>query len=53
MDIIRNKSKNTMQFYFAVLKMSDLKDPDSNIIIFLHENRPVVWSEPYILCCNY
>ena len=29
------KSKNTMQFYFVVLKMSGLKDPDSNIIIIL------------------
>ena len=29
------KSKNTMQFYFVVLKMSGLKDSDSNIIIIL------------------
>ena len=48
------KSKNTMQVYFVVLKMPGLKDPDSNIIIILqHENRPVVWSEPYIMGCNY
>ena len=43
-----------MQFYFVVLKMLGFKDSDSNIIIILkHENRPVVWSGPYILCCNY
>ena len=32
---ISNKSKNTMQFYFVVLKMPGLKDSDSNIIIIL------------------
>ena len=32
MDIIRN----TMQFYFVVLKMHGLKDSDSNIIIILY-----------------
>ena len=29
------KSKNTVQFYFVVLKMPCLKDSDSNIIIVL------------------
>ena len=29
------KSKNTMQFYFVVLKIPDLKDSDSNSIIIL------------------
>ena len=43
-----------MQFYFVVLKMLGLKDIDSNIIIILqYEKRPVVWSGPYIMCCNY
>ena len=29
------KCKYTLQFYFVVLKMPGLKDPDSNIIIIL------------------
>ena len=38
--------------------MPGLKDSDSNSIIIninhiKHENGPVVWSGPYIMCCNY
>ena len=48
------KSKNSMQLYVVVIKMRGLKDSDSNIImILLHENKPVVWSGPYIMCYNY
>ena len=43
-----------MQLYVVVIKILGLKDSDSNIIIILlHENKPVVWSGPYIMCCNY
>ena len=33
--LLVTKSKNTIQFYFVVLKMPGLKDSDLNIIIIL------------------
>ena len=48
------KSKITIKFSFAVLKMLGLKVSDSNIIIILsYEKMPVVWNGPYIMCCNF
>ena len=37
--LLVTKSKNTMLFYFVVIKIHGLKDADSNIIIILHNMK--------------